>query len=97
MRLGLLMSRQGLPTVAHRFIGGFRHAWWMQPREGRQTLTRSVVTQCSGIFASRGILPSLTGLIGLEALTPTVETVGYCRVSLPGQRPGELGIRRQAC
>jgi hypothetical protein len=97
MRLGLPMSRQGLPTIAHRFIGGFRHALGMQPREGRKTLTRWVVTQWNGLFANRKILPSLTGLIGLAPLTPTVETVGYCRVSLMGQRLGDRRMRSHAC
>ena len=184
MSLGLPWSRQGHPTIAHRFIGGFRFASRTQPREGRvnspiggpqesvtrrvsegraqrgvpptsvngglllgielsqpierrtPSLTRRVTgsvdalnREITRIFpvndtapplgectregrqkttplpdvsfidlnTSRGILPSLTGLIGSAALTPTVETVGYGRVSLAGQYRGDPVMRSHAC
>ncbi len=93
----LPLSRQGHPTIAHRFIGGFRIALQTQPREGRQKSTPLQDVSFSDLNTSRGILPSLTGLIGSAALTPTVETVGYCRVSLAGQRPGDPEMRPPPC
>ena len=82
----LPLSRQGHPTIAHRFIGGFRIALQTQPRQGRQKPTPLPFLHINDLGTNSQILPSLTGLIGLAARTPTVETVGYCRVSLAGQR-----------
>ncbi len=92
MRHCLRLSRQGHPTIAHRFNGGFKHACVIQPRQGRQKTARSVDTPSNELLALRGILPSLTGLIRSRSLNPTVETESYCRVSLTGQRPGNPEI-----
>ena len=97
MRHCLRLSRQGLPTIAHRFNGGFRIALWMQPREGRQKVTLFRDATPENPDASRRNLPSLSGLLTRIGRTPTVETVGYCRVSLPGQRPGVLDPRSLPC
>lgn len=95
-----LLSRQGLSTIAHRFIGGYRYAWGMQPRQGRQYLTQQPVSIINDPGKDPQLLPSLTGLIGSAVLITTVETVGYCHVSLTGltgQRPGDLETRSHSC
>ena len=97
MRLELPLSRQGHPTLAHRFIGGCRHSLKKQPREGRQKVTPLRDAKSENPDASRRNLPSLSGLLTGIGRTPTVETVGDCRVSLPGQRPGNLNPRSRAC
>ena len=97
MRLDLPWSRQGHPTVAHRFIGGFRHASRMQPREGRQNSTPSPEVPFGDPLTSREFLSSLKGLLASAALAPTIETVGYYRVSLAGQRKGDREMRSRSC
>jgi hypothetical protein len=92
-----LLSRQGLSTIAHRFIGGSRYAPGMQPRQGRQNSTQHPVLIINDLGKNPQLLPSLMGLIGSAALTTTVETVGYCRVSLAEQRPGDLDTRNPSC
>ena len=97
MRLGPPLSRQGHSTIAHRFIGGFRHASRMQTREGRQKTTPLREVSSDNLKASHETLPSLTGLIGTAALTPTVKTVGYYRASLAGQSTDNPELRRLPC
>ena len=97
MRLCLPWSRQGHPTIAHRFIGGFRHALGMQPREERQKTPSLPDVSFGDLNTNRETLPSLRGLIGSAALTPTVKTVGYYRVSLSGQRTDNPELRSHAC
>ena len=97
MRLRLSLSRQGLPTIAHLFVGGWKMASLMQPREGRQKMSPPAVSSLYEFELMIAILPSLTGLISSGAQVPTVETVGYCRVSLAGQRPGDPEMRPPPC
>ena len=91
------LSRRGVQRIAPRFIGGLRSVSWMQPREGRQKTARLRVVSSYNLNAMRAILSSLTGLISSGAQVPTVETVGYCRVSLAGQRPGDPEMRSHPC
>ena len=60
-----------------------------QPRQGRQTPAPSPRRLRSG-HGFRRLLPSLAGLVGSSGRSPTVETVGYFRLSLTGQNPGYL-------
>ena len=80
------LSRQGHPRIAHRFNGGRASSGTpMSPvRDGRSG--RSPWPRAVGVGPPCEILSPLTGLGPDMSVYPTDESVGYCRVSLPGQR-----------
>ena len=93
----LSLSRQGLPRVAHRFNGGRAPGRNDESRQGRQN--RAIIVLTSGRRgATRRASVAPVGAADRERIRgPTDESVGYCRVSLPGQRgignSGECRLR----
>ena len=65
---GHSLSRQGHPTIAHRFSGGTTSRSRPKPRQGRQKLARLSSHHLPRDPDFRRRLPSLTGLVGLVGI-----------------------------
>ena len=91
----LNLSRQGHPTIAHRFIGGLRCKKTTRAPGGAKDIERDSVIDppLSSRFIDPSSSPRLVrnlfrpyrDLACHRACCPTVETVGYCRASLTGR------------
>ena len=86
-----ILSRQGQPKIAHRFNGGSDPQMIQPVPPG--TTEPSPQGQC--LSAARRFLPPLTGLGPRNSAVPTVETVGYFRLSLAGQRGMQCQLARR--
>ena len=77
------MSRQGHPTIAHRFNGGTSDVSdGPSPGKGdRNRRPRQSRIVAINPAAKASVVPTGTRSV-VQVLVPTVETVGYCRVSL---------------
>ena len=79
------LSRQGLPTIAHRFSGTMSRSSSAAPTGATESRTvTSLLPPCDPVLPASTV-PDGTCRGGRNR-PPTVETVGYCRVSLAGQR-----------
>ena len=80
------LSRQGLPTIAHRFSGGtMSRSSSAAPTGATESRTvTSLLLPCDPVLQASTV-PDGTCRGGRNR-PPTVETVGYFRVSLAGQR-----------
>ena len=89
----LSLSRQGLPTIAHRFIGGTSEVSdGPSPGRGdRNRCPRQSRIVAIDPAAKASVVPTGTQSV-VQVLGPTVETVGYCRMSLR-DRIQEIALR----
>lgn len=84
-------SREGRPTIDHRFNGGISDEGTLEVPPGtkdtRKIAAGSKTSEVSEDFGSLKPSPSFApmGLGGLLSRKPTIEMVGYCRMSLAGQ------------
>ena len=92
---GPSLARQGHPTIAHRLSGGTSDSLAATAPTGATESRTKAAPPVTPLWLSQAsAVPSGTRRVGRHRL-PTVETVGYCRVSLAGQR-GEFPLETRA-